>query len=68
MKYSTLKIAQQNTTVAPRAGGRGLKCCLLLHCISLLRRPPRRGAWIEISLSKGKQILIKSPPAQGGVD
>ena len=41
-------------TVAPRTGGRGLKFVMAVTVTLFKGRPPHRGAWIEIFLTKSK--------------
>ena len=52
----------------PPRGGRGLKCKTLDKITSLIKSPPSRGAWIEISNRAYSAVNPNVAPLAGGVD
>ena len=61
-----LKITGQNREVAPRTGGRGLKCQQQVLVLRARRRPPHRGAWIEIPCYKRERARGHGRPPHRG--
>ena len=66
MKYRGYIIKGKEEEVAPRTGGRGLKCGHRGAVCLGKRRPPHRGAWIEILCAyQGSFCRPCRPPHRG---